>query len=274
MNHGAGRAAAARESLGDPAEEDLRPFLAWEGSGSAYEPDERELLDAGVRSGLGGWAVPWSDLMMVMFILFLVLFATQAHEREVGHGFDPEAPSSAPVPGAFPAPDPRIAVRDPDLAPHGSVFQRSLAAATEAGVRGVDVVLDPDLSVRVGLGGPLFFDPASADLREGATGFLDELAVVLGETERSVRIVGHTDDTPIESERFPSNWELSSARAAAVARHLIAGGGLDARRFRVVGRGEFAPIAPNADPRSRGRNRRVDVVIEAPRAPAPAPEAS
>lgn len=252
----------------------MRPFLHEEGGGSAYEPDERDLLDAGVRSGLGGWAVPWSDLMMVMFILFLVLFATQAHEREVGHGFDPAAPSSEQVPGAFPAPDPRIAERNPDLAPHGSVFQRSLAAATEAGIRGVDVVLEPDLSVRVGLGGPLFFDPASAELREGATGLLDELAAVLGDTDRTVRVVGHTDDSPIQSERFPSNWELSTARAAAVARYLIASKGLEAQRFRVVGRGEFAPIGPNADPRTRARNRRVEVVIEAPPSQARRPDAS
>ena len=217
-----------------------------------------------LETGQGTWAVPWSDLMMVMFVLFLVLYVTQQSKAEVGARYQAEAPATRIEEAAFVTRDPLI--QDPtgpvDLG--GSIYRESVRAAEESGYAQVAVVLRPDRSVQVDLGGKLFFSPGSADLGEHAADLLDRLARMLAENEQAVQVVGHTDDRPIETERYPSNWELSSARASAVARHLIEHGSLDPGRFRVVGRGMYAPADSNQDPDGKARNRRVEIVIEAP----------
>jgi chemotaxis protein MotB len=81
---------------------------------------------------------------------------------------------------------------------------------------------------------------------------------------RQIRVVGHTDNIPILSEnryRFPSNWELSAARAASVARYFQSNTGLDPRNLEVVGRSFYEPIASNKTEKGRGQNRRVEVTI-------------
>jgi chemotaxis protein MotB len=75
-----------------------------------------------------------------------------------------------------------------------------------------------------------------------------------------VSVEGHTDTVPISSERFPSNWELSAARAAGVARFLVENG-LDPAKVTAAGRGEFHPIAPNDSREDRARNRRIEIVL-------------
>lgn len=75
-----------------------------------------------------------------------------------------------------------------------------------------------------------------------------------------VRVEGHTDSLPISTERFPSNWELSAARAAGVARFLVESG-LDPAKLTAAGRGEFHPIATNDSAKGRARNRRIEIVL-------------
>ena len=114
--------------------------------------------------------------------------------------------------------------------------------------------------------GTLFFDPGSADLSEPARDVLDRLALALADGDFEVEVTGHTDDTPVAGDTFASNWELSAARAAAVARELVRGSRIDPARFTVSGRGMFAPLEPNTTPLGRARNRRVEVVVGLPEA--------
>jgi chemotaxis protein MotB len=78
---------------------------------------------------------------------------------------------------------------------------------------------------------------------------------------RPLRIEGHTDDVPISTREFRSNWELSTARAATVIRFLTERVGFDPRRLSAAGYGEFHPRVANDTPENRARNRRVDIVI-------------
>lgn len=201
---------------------------------------------------------------MVMFVLFIVLFATRESERKVGMGYDREAVSAMPEVGAFALIDPRAIDPEGRLDLPGSVYRESLLAVEAAGFDEVEVVLWEDHSVRVVLGGPLLFPLGSAEIGMRASFLLDRLALILAANERNVQVVGHTDAYPIQTDRYPSNWELSTARASAVARHLIERGGLEPRRFRVIGQSMYSPAGSN---RSWGRpagNRRVEIVIEAP----------
>lgn len=104
------------------------------------------------------------------------------------------------------------------------------------------------------------FDQGDAELRGASLKTLAEVARVLNQGEQAIEIEGYTDDTPIKSARFPSNWELSSARASSVARLFIEQG-MAGARLTAVGSASNHPIAPNDTPEGRARNRRVTVTI-------------
>ena len=76
-----------------------------------------------------------------------------------------------------------------------------------------------------------------------------------------IRLEGHTDDTPIHTRLYPSNWQLSTARAITVLKFLINERSMPSERLSAAGYGEFRPLVPNDSARNRAKNRRVDVVI-------------
>ena len=77
----------------------------------------------------------------------------------------------------------------------------------------------------------------------------------------AIVVDGHTDNVPIHTAQFPSNWELSTARAIAVARFFLDGGGMQPKRVGVAGYGEYRPLATNDTPAGRARNRRVELFV-------------
>ncbi len=106
----------------------------------------------------------------------------------------------------------------------------------------------------------VFFELASANLSPPAKKVLKDLAPVLRRSNRLLRVEGHTCDLPIHTQKFPSNWELSVARATAVVRFLIACG-VPPDRLSAVGYGENRPMVPNTSEDNRRLNRRVDIVL-------------
>ncbi len=105
------------------------------------------------------------------------------------------------------------------------------------------------------------FDQGSADLKPRALEVLDLVASQLKDRPNHVRIEGHTDDTPIRTPIYPSNWELSSARATAVVRYYTESHSIPAGRISALGYGEYRPVVPNNSIENRAMNRRVDIVI-------------
>jgi len=106
----------------------------------------------------------------------------------------------------------------------------------------------------------ILFASGVAKLSDAAIPALNVLAETLAKYPNPVRVEGHTDNRPIRTSTFPSNWELSSARAASVV-HLFAKGGVDPARLAVIGLGEFRPAKSNDTPDGRNANRRVLIVI-------------
>jgi len=105
-----------------------------------------------------------------------------------------------------------------------------------------------------------FFAAGSAVMQPRGSVVLDQLVAKLMTLPNPVRIEGHTDNTPIHTAQFPSNWELSTARATHVLQFLIEAK-IPPERMSAVGYGEYRPVASNNDAESRATNRRVDVVI-------------
>jgi chemotaxis protein MotB len=207
------------------------------------------------------WSVPWSDLMMTMFVFFAVLY--------VFHSYKQQAFSDEPKPRYVP---PAIVTQ----AVTGYRMERSVEPVSsmtriydlsretvraKALEEFASVELTPDKAVSIILKGDLLFDSGKAELRPEARRSLGEIAEILRQTPHVVNLVGHTDDVPIHSERFPTNWELSAARACAVARYLMGEMGLPSSRFFITGYGPQQPVRPNDSAENLAANRRVEIII-------------
>ncbi len=106
-----------------------------------------------------------------------------------------------------------------------------------------------------------FFEPGSAVMGPKALAVIDRIAATVAPLPGGIRVEGHTDNTPIHTAQFPSNWELSTARATFLLQYLISQGTISPPRLSAVGYGEYRPVASNDAPEGRAANRRVDLVV-------------
>jgi len=106
-----------------------------------------------------------------------------------------------------------------------------------------------------------FFDSGQAQIKQSAHELLNTIAEVMTEYNNPLRVEGHTDNVPISTSQFPSNWELSTARATNVLKYLINSYDADPDKISATGYGEFRPVADNTTPENRAKNRRVDIVL-------------
>ena len=128
-----------------------------------------------------------------------------------------------------------------------------------------------DRSVVTILGDGLF-KPGEASIGSENQGLLARIGDALRGVPGPVDVIGHSDNVPIRTLRFPSNWELSKARAESVARILSAR--VAPERLRADGRGEAEPVAPNDTPQGRAKNRRVEITLHVPAGSTAAPAAA
>lgn len=134
----------------------------------------------------------------------------------------------------------------------GAELQGS-SASVEVGYneRGLVITIQPD---------QILYDSGTAVLKSGFKAILDKLVPFLKDLPNRIEVHGHTDNIPISTAQFPSNWELSAARAGSVIRYLVSQG-LAAERLAAGGYADTRPVADNATREGRSRNRRVEIVI-------------
>ena len=133
--------------------------------------------------------------------------------------------------------------------------------AKQAGLEGKMQVFMDERGLTIRVEEVMFFHSGSSDLNPDAFQAINLVAQTIKTMHNYIRVEGHTDNMPISTSRFPSNWELSTARATTVAKQMIAGGGMDPHFVSAAGYGEYRPIDSNATPEGRQANRRVDIVI-------------
>jgi len=107
----------------------------------------------------------------------------------------------------------------------------------------------------------ILFPPGNAELSSSSKIVLKKIANVIRSLPNDIRIEGHTDNIPISTPQYPSNWHLSADRALNTGYYLIKEEGISPDKVTIVGNGEYQPIAPNDSPENRTKNRRVDLVI-------------
>jgi chemotaxis protein MotB len=190
-----------------------------------------------------GWLISFVDILTLLITLFVLLLAfNRAVPHESPHR-DKAAPQTQPALAARSA--------EPQPAPPFSVPQDirdkvDIVASTTA----VNLVIKDDV----------LFAEGSTTLTPLGHTVLDGIARMLAQNDYPVSVEGHTDNVPIQTAQFPSNWELSSFRATNVARYFIQRG-IAERRLSAVGYADTRPIADNSSAAGRARNRRVSLVI-------------
>jgi chemotaxis protein MotB len=223
------------------------------------------------QTGTERWTVSYADFMTLLFALFVVLFASSHHEKRDIQQVSTAVRNGFQQLGAFPreaiknAPgfaDPRHASIDRSAGVDVVALQRDLTDALGKEIAHNEVVLrmTPDgfvISLRE-LG---FFKSGEASLLSGAAGKIQRIAAILMKYGLNMRVEGHTDNLPIHTETFNSNWDLSIARATNVAMMLIDDEHFNPERMSIAGYGEYHPVAENDTPEGRQANRRVDIVI-------------
>jgi len=123
-------------------------------------------------------------------------------------------------------------------------------------------VVDEKRSLILRFDSVVLFDLGRAEIRESGKEILKELGTILKELDNDITIEGHTDNLPINTLLFPSNWELSTKRATNVVIFLIENCGLKPEKLTAAGRGEYEPVAPNDSDENRQKNRRIDIVVD------------
>ena len=233
--------------------------------------------------GTPAWVVTFADLMSLLMCFFVLLLSFSemdaqklkeiAGELSKAFGVQREVPSIDPPMGSSIIFTNPVAGTGRDRSAVDALERtdaEQLTAATAAALR-------EELAGELAAGGMQLeegqqqivlrveengsFPSGSAEVTPAFETLLSRMAVVLARVPGSLTIEGHTDDVPISTERFGSNWDLSAARAAAVANALLRHAPIQAARVLVEGHAETDPREPNADAASRARNRRVEIVV-------------
>lgn len=120
-----------------------------------------------------------------------------------------------------------------------------------------------ETGIAIKVADPIGFDAGEADIKPELIGTLDQIAQIIGKVEgASIRVEGHTDNVPIHTRTFPSNWELSAARALNVVKFLASQGHIDPGRLSAIGYGEYRPQVPNSNSANRMQNRRIEIYVD------------
>ncbi len=215
------------------------------------------------HSNTDRWLLTYADLITLLLGLFVILYAMSEVDRTrysrvmqaLGGVFgEPVAilPAAMPVENA--APD-RIEI---ESRIRGALYEDLRAQLVS--------ISQDDRGVVVHLAEELLFASGSAELKRSSLGSLDLLTSVLKTVPNEIRIEGHTDDVPIATSAFPSNWHLSVARAVSTGEYMMHRQGLDPGKVTLAGYADQRPLVPNTSTENRAKNRRVDILVLAPKA--------
>lgn len=213
----------------------------------------------------GGWLTTYSDLVTLLMCFFVLLFAFStvdaAKFQQVAISLQ-TALRGVLDGGVSLGPDDLLDEYDLEERMMQEAFIEIDAYLTEAGLEGAVVTMYEERGLVVRFLDTVLFARAKADLRSDASGILDKLAQVLEKIPNQVAVEGHTDNLPIQTWEFPSNWWLSTARANRVVEYFIAQHNIAPNRLSAVGYGEYRPVASNSSEDDRAKNRRVEIIIK------------
>lgn len=231
-----------------------------------------------VKDNTERWLLTYADLMNLLLILFIILFAmsqvdtqkfqqlSQSLSAAFGSGSNSVLQGSAQgnslidFPATMPSPVIPAELEEKQI---DGIAQEVREIIKGQGLEGSIDVKRQERGVVISINERLFFKSGSAVIEKESEDKVLEIGndILAKIPNKHIRIEGHTDNVPIKSAIFPSNWELSSARATSVLRILVEKSKIDPKLISAVGYGEFTPLVPNDSDANREKNRRVDIVI-------------
>jgi chemotaxis protein MotB len=235
-------------------------------------------------SGAPKWMVTFSDLVTLVLVFFILLFSMSQIDlvkfKTVAESFKSQQILEF-YPSVIPMENPsgeRDAIENEDsedmenpqtIDGMDSNSLDELLSEVQAYLEknklgDVIVATRTDRGVVLVLQEQVLFRSGQASIVSSAYPFLDQVGKMLTEIPNLVKVEGHTDNRPIATSRFPSNWELSSSRASSVIRYLTNNHHLDPKRFIAVGYGDTRPVVPNDSAENLQKNRRVEIIISDP----------
>lgn len=228
------------------------------------------------------WLVSYADFITLLFATFTALYALSKADADkakaVADGMreafgtgtpqmiQMESPESEAIPSnKHKAPPNRSDVKSPTRKAGREEFEKikdemEQYLITKGSLNKVQIDIQ-ERGLKVSMKEAGFFESGRAEVKTEAHQILGELAAKLMKYNNQLRVEGHTDNVPMSSRTYPSNWELSSSRATNVARVLTEKFGVPASKISATGYGEHRPVFPNDTPAGRARNRRVDLVV-------------
>lgn len=218
-------------------------------------------------AGMMRWLLTYADMITLMLALFIILFAmstisrvkVQSFAKSVSGGFNNVwTVNQPPNGGANGAQSFQASSSIPAIQKELEKYVKRNHLETQVQVhseaRGLVITLLSDQS---------YYDSGSAQMRPQTLKILGKIAPLLRKSSRQIAVEGNTDNVPISTPKYPTNWELSAARAVGVARDLVEQGGIAPTRVAAIGYGQYRPRRgnTNATPQQRQQNRRVDIVL-------------
>lgn len=193
------------------------------------------------RTSRDRWLVAYADMLTLLFAVFASLYAARVDF------IPPSATASAASAGVLPG---------------GQALWTQVQQVIErtGALSGLETRRD-SVGLVITLPEAGAFPAGRAELSPEAQRVIRELSGILKSSNGMIRVEGHTDDVPIHTPTFASNWELSTARATQVLQFLVTQGGIPASRLSASGFGEFHPRVPNTSESARAKNRRVDLIV-------------
>ena len=235
----------------------------------------RNLDDEGTKRA--GWLTTFNDLVTLLMVFFVLLFTMSTIDTQKMQDFQYALQSGL---GILESGN-KVAISVKRTQPVDDMSHIMTQAEGERNKKGNSQVsgeltdqirqmtqADLDIEVtrthqgtRLSFEDQVLFDFGRAAINPAGFVFLDKIADVLVKMPYAVRVEGHTDNVPIQTRRFPSNWELSVARAVSVVKYFVEVSNIDPRRLSAVGYGESRPVAQNDTLSNRAKNRRVEILL-------------
>ncbi|WP_312954192.1 OmpA/MotB family protein [Pseudomonas songnenensis] len=211
------------------------------------------------------WLITYLDMLTLLLVMLVIMLAMagkgdgKQNEQAIVDSTALQAASgpsvgldmsASPIPTIAPVPLPPVETEPDDSDP-----MSDMALGDDIEV----IVNEGSISFRIS--SELLFGSGRAELEDAGLDVIDQLVPTLAANRYRIVVEGHTDNLPILTERFPSNWELSASRASSVVRYLQLAG-IEATRLSATGYADTRPIADNSDERGRASNRRVELIMQ------------
>ena len=214
----------------------------------------------------GGWQIVYTGFVLILLCFFIMLTSFASLESSRITQFVQSFAGAVNVFNGGRSLEPGETILNSDAKvvdkedPIALLFEKVQQLGQQSGLDQVSIRRS-NRGIVMTLADKLLFDSGAAELSKSSYGLLNKIGKIINSTNAQVDIQGHSDDRSIRTYAYPSNWELSTARAVNVLRYLTVEAGVSSRRLSAVGLSKYHPLVPNTSEVNRALNRRVEIIF-------------